>query len=505
MALLAVLAAGCSSTPQAGVGGTSSISIAPTSPGPSGGSSPAAGSTPSGGTASIEPPVLSDPDASGGPADPTVPTQSAASSAPASSSGSPTARSGDRSMQTVVTALASALQSGDRTAFLAPFIAALAHRVGAWFDNSRSLGVSGALFSVVPGQLTGDSTADGSAGLTRTVVLGVRTPYDDPASLPGLSYRISVIPDGTGWQITRWDPVFVSDPVNCDCTLEVAADHGIAVVSRADSDLADWPTVMLKVAREAVNWSNRQLAGTGLNPLAGHIFFLTDQPYHWYGSPTDPAQTSNITYPLPEAGGPTPGSGVSLESRVVLELASGSGRLLSPYGAGRQYASDVVAHEITHQLLLHNSALQVRSGLAPLATWVVEGAAVAMEVVHRWNQTPDGDPGAGVDYPLPDDLDNVDPAWIAAHLSGPLPTDAQLYQGDTRDRNDWYALCGTVYLYLYQTWGMTEMLAVAHSVYQVDDSTPFQFFPDPDHPGSMLTPTKAEAAWRAWALDRYDA
>ncbi|MTD15748.1 hypothetical protein GIS00_17580 [Nakamurella sp. YIM 132087] len=403
---------------------------------------------------------------------------------------------GDEVVRSVADALAADLLSGRRDDFVARFGAELRARAGHWFDNQRALGVEAATFSTLPGGLTGDGQGK---ELQRTVVLGIRSPYDDRGSLPGLSYRLTVGSTDGVRRITGFAPTYVDDPMNCDCVLEVTRGDEVAVVSRRDdSTLQGWPDEVAQKAGRARDWIGERLDGTGLRAPRGTVVFLASAPYRWFSSAAAGTQVSNGTFSLAEAAGRYPGTRASPDSRIVLMLADSAGEVLHPWGAGAIYAQDVLVHEMTHQLMTRNSALTYKVGEEPLALWTIEGIAVAMEVLHRRNGTDRNDV-----YPLPDDLDNVDPTWIREHVAAALPDRTLLYQQDVRERNNWYALSGTVFLYLADTEGTRTMLDVARSVYSGNGRTPFAYFPDPDREGATLAPAAAEKDWREWLQQRY--
>jgi hypothetical protein len=393
--------------------------------------------------------------------------------------------------QSMATA-AAALGAGRRAPFLAAFPGPLQHRLANWYANYRALGVAAARFTVIPDAASG--TKDTATSFSRSVIVGVRSPYDDPASLPGFTYRVAwaLAKDRTAWQISAFAPQDADDPMNCDCTLQVGHTGQIAVVSRTADDLGDWPDLVLGRGVDARAWLVDRLPGSGLRAPAGTVLFLAAQPYPWFLRPGSPGEKSNSTFQLLDAGGAQPGTRLSRESRIVIALSDSAGHLIDAGDVGLRYVSDVTAHEMVHQLFGFNDETA-----QPPPAWAIEGVAVGMETLHR--RSTDEDDGV---YPQPDDPANIDPGWLRTAVKGPLPTRMQLYQGDVDSRLRWYALSGSVFLYLQATYGTPAMLGIARSMYAAGRA-PWVDFPDPAHPGHTLTEAAAQAAWRAWVQRTY--
>ena len=400
----------------------------------------------------------------------------------------------------LLTTLSSALVAGDESRFLSAFAAPLKTRVGHWFANTRNLGVDGALFARSD-DYSSDAT-DAASSFTRTVVLGIRTPYDDPGSMPGVSYAVTVSLT-TGKKpiasVTIWQPKYLGDPMNCDCTMRVASGGSTAVVADAsDGDLMFWLPAALQ-ASSGIAWSHTQMQGSGLVAPAGQVIFLAHNPFHWFLSASGPAQASNVTAGLVDALGKYPGTRYSNQSRIVLLLQASDGSTVPNDPQGREYASDVITHESTHQLMNENSTLPERAADSP-PTWVVEGIAVAVETLYRDSLGEAADVG----YPEPNDPKNVDKNWFAKHLGSAMPTAGQLYAADSTDGAGYYAISGSVFRYLDHQYGYVTMMKVAKAMYSKPAQTPFSYFPDPDHPGATLAANTAENQWRSWFVEHYE-
>ncbi|GGM00473.1 hypothetical protein GCM10011594_20670 [Nakamurella endophytica] len=404
--------------------------------------------------------------------------------------------SNDAVLDATLRQLAGAVESGGRAVFVAPFAPAVAGRVGQWFDNTRALGVAGARFVRTPGYFS--PRRDTPTSFTRTVVLGVRTPYDDDGSLPGIAYTVGMDRRAGRWTVTTWAPSYVDDPMNCGCRLQVVHRGDVAVVSEGGRSLAGWPAIVLDRALEGTAWPVQRMAGSGLRAPAGHVFFLVDHPYRWFLSATGAPETSNATVSLVETDGPAPGTLFSTASRIVLMLADTDGRTAPQTAVGRLYAWDVVTHEATHQLMNLNSQLYYGEG-DPIATWIVEGIAVAVEVLHRRDHPETADAG----YYLRDDPRNVDRGWLRRHLAGDLPSREQLYAAPGAERSNWYALSGSVFLFLADRYGFPTMMRTARLMYAQNGRNPFDVVPDPDRAGRYLSRADAMAAWRSWFTDNY--
>lgn len=390
-----------------------------------------------------------------------------------------------------------ALVSGDQEKFLAPFAPPLTGRVRHWYANTRSLGVDAAKFTRADDYSS--NATDSASSFTRTVVLGVRTPYDDDGSMPGISYAVTVsLPAGRGAApvITTWQPKYLGDPMNCDCTLRVSHDDRTAVVADAgDNDMVYWLPAALRSAA-GIAWAENRLAGTGLVAPRGSVIFLADKPFNWFLPAGGPPQSSNVTAGLVDALGPYPGTRYSDESRIVLLLQASDSTTVPNDPQGRQYAEDVLTHESTHQLMNRNSTLPDRSPNSP-PTWVVEGIAVAVETLHRDSLGDAGDIG----YPEPNDPKNIEKRWFVDHLGSQMPTSAQLYSSNGAG---YYAISGSVFRYVAEKYGYATMLQIAKSMYSAPAQNPFNHFPDPAHPGKNLSAADGRSAWLKWFTANYE-
>lgn len=403
----------------------------------------------------------------------------------------------DTALASLLRGLSTALVSGDQHTFLTRFAPPLTSRVRHWYSNTRSLGVDGALFAAADDYSSG--ATDSATSFTRTVVLGVRTPYDDDTSMPGVSYAVTVsVPAARGAapMITTWQPKYLGDPMNCDCTLQVSHDDRTAVVAdAADADLVYWlPAVRRSAA--GIDWARAQLQGTGLVAPKGSVIFLADTPFHWFLSAGGPAQSSNVTAGLVDAHGPYPGTEYSDQSRIVLLLEASDGSTVPNDAQGRQYVEDVLTHESTHQLMNRNSTLPERSPNSP-PTWVVEGIAVAVETLHRDSLGDGGDIG----YQEPNNPKNIEKRWFVDHLGTQMPTPGQLYSSNGAG---YYAISGSVFRYLAQEYGYVTMMQVAKAMYTKPAQNPFSYFPDPAHAGRALSPAAAKIAWHSWFVAKYE-
>ena len=397
--------------------------------------------------------------------------------------------------------LTSSLKSGSTGEFLAPFSTSLAGRVRQWFANTEALGVSAAMFA--PADDYSSAATDSTASFTRTVVLGVRTPYDDDNSMPGIAYAATVTVTFAGGRqvltITSWQPKYVDDPMNCDCKLAITHSATTAVVAdAADRQLAGWSRTALTAAGGGIAWSYRQMQGSGLIAPRGQVIFLADRPFHWFLEKLGPGQVSNMTAGLLDARGPYPGTRYSDESRIVLMLRADDGTIVPNDAAGLEYAADVITHEATHQLMNRNSTLPGRSANSP-PTWVVEGIAVAVETLYRDSLGNSGDVG----YPEPNDPKNNSGLWFTEHLGAQMPTQGQLYS-DSAEGTGYYALSGSVFRYIFREYGYVTMMKVAKAMYAKPAQSPFSYFPNADAPGSYLSPVAAKNRWKNWFVDNYE-
>ncbi len=407
----------------------------------------------------------------------------------------------DAAFAALMSTLTSSLKSGNADGFMAPFARPLADLVGHWFRNTRALGVAATQF--VPADDYSTAATDSAGSFTRTVVLGVRTPYDDDDSMPGIVYSATISTTPKAGRevllITSWQPKYVDDPMYCTCTRTVVHTAATAVVTdAADDALTQWSQDALDAAGGGIQWSHTQMQGSGLVAPKGQVIFLADKPFHWFVSKTGPGQASNVTAGLLDARGQYPGSRYSRESRIVLMLQAADGSLVPDDGIGRAYATDVITHESTHQLMNRNSTLPGRSSNSP-PTWVVEGIAVAVETLYRDSLGNAGDGG----YPEPNDPKNIPGSWFVEHLTDQMPTQSQLYSASSEGAA-YYAISGSVFRYIEREYGYVTMMKIARAMYTTPAQTPFSYFPDPDHPGADLPAGTAKTLWKAWFTAHYE-
>ncbi|MDQ2738032.1 MAG: hypothetical protein M3Y35_05300 [Actinomycetota bacterium] len=408
----------------------------------------------------------------------------------------------DADFAIVLKMLSGTLMAGNKARFLIPFAAPLAHRVGHWFVNTRTLGVAATVFARADDFSSG--ATDSADSFTRTVVPAVRTPFDDSDSMAGIPYAVGVSVATKGARraltITGWQPKYLDDPMNCDCTLSVVRSAATAVVANAsDRDLTFWSEAALRAADSGIAWSHAQLAGSPLVIPHGQVIFLADKPFRWFLSSSGPEQKSNVTAGLVSALGDYPGTVYSDQSRIVLMLRSMDGTVVPNDGRGRQYAQDVLTHESTHQLMNRNSTLPGRSDNSP-PSWVVEGIAVAVETLHRDALANPEESG----YPEPNDPKNIDRDWLGEHLTDQMPTNGQLYSLARSDSSGYYAIAGSVFRYIAREYGYPAMLAVAKAMYAKPAQNPFAYFPDQENPGSLLPAATAKSRWRTWFVNAYE-
>lgn len=501
----ALLATGCTATPPASTTGIGAAVTPPARPSAGGSSLTSAatgsqsttvgpGTTGQLPTADQDPPPL-DPAATPTPppADPTLPAT--------------LQMRHDTAFASLLTTLSTSLRTGDRVRFLTPFSSSIVDRVGLWFSNTTTLGVSAVRFAKSDDYSSG--ATDSPLAFTRTVVLGIRTPYDDDDSMAGIPYLVGVsmtiVKGRPSMSIITWEPKYLGDPMNCRCTLSVVHSQTVAIVfDPSDPDLVFWSTSALAAAGQGIPWTQLQMLGSGLVAPKGQVIFLADKPFHWFLTAAAPAQTSNITVGLMDALGPYPGTSYSNQSRIVIMLATPDGTVIPNDEQGREYATDVITHESTHQLMNRNSHLTIRTDWSP-PVWAVEGIAVAVETLYRDSL---GD-SANIGYPEPKDPKNTDPSWFRAHLGDQLPTRSELYSPSPHEAG-YYAIAGSVFRYLDGQYGYPTMMRVAGAVYARPAQNPFAYFPDPAAPydkfGAVhyLSATTAQQLWKTWFAQNYE-
>ena len=397
----------------------------------------------------------------------------------------------DQLATSALTELAADLRSGDKTAFLSSFSDSLHSEVGDWFSNTRALGVSGASFTLMT-----DRGSETATTVKRTFTLGVRTPYDNDGTMPSLYYQITLKRSGQKWMVTAFAPDGVDDPMYCECTMKVDKRGNLAVVHQSGSSSLDaWPGTVLDRATEAAAWDAKNLPGKDLTTPKGHVFFLAEAPYHWFLSPSDSPQENNSTIPLAASNGD-----YSSISRVVLMLRDSANNVLDPDDEASLYVWDVVTHEMVHQLFYMDSMTALNGDYSNTPTWVQEGIAVAAEVLHRRQHERARDDDFV--FPLDDDIANISSNWLTEHLDQGPPTTRDLYDGDVRTADNWYAVAGSVFLWVQSQQGSAAMVTATRAAYDGQDSV-FDHIPDVTHPGKMMSAAGAKSAWIAWVKKDY--
>lgn len=378
------------------------------------------------------------------------------------------------------------LTSGNRDKFLKSFDPKLGQAMGKWFDNVREIGVEQAAVEVLLGEKDSKQT-DTTTKFTRVVAAGVRTPFDADYSVPSLHYTVTFGKKGDGWLITGWKPSYEGDPLLCDCTLDVATSDDTAVITQ-DQTLQDWPEAIITMSDDADGWLAEQLAGTELHLSKGHLIFLATEPNRWFTELTDPPNQANITAALYTTAG-------QAQARIVLTMWYSDGMPLDNTRRIRRFLTATVVHEFVHQLMMDNAEPYARHP----DPWVAEGIAAAMEVTWFRSDPSNEDNG----YYLADDISQVDPDWIADHYREDFPTAAQLYDFDSDEGMNWYALSGSVFLYLADKYGMKDMLATASLLYDDQGRDPFAFFPVAAGKDEYLPAETARKNWQDWVESNY--
>ncbi len=379
--------------------------------------------------------------------------------------------------------LASDLKTGDRGHFLQNFAEKLQTEVGDWFTNTRALGVSDTRFTLQP-----EASSQTKTKIVREFTLGVHTPFDNPGTMPGLRYRITMTQSGPNWQVTDFAPAQMSDPMYCVCHMTVDKRANLAIVHRGDAVLDAWPKVVLDKATESAAWDAENITTKGLQQPTGHVIFLADSPYKWFLPTSEPAQENNSTIPLPDSE-----TSYSPVSRIVVMLEDSSGHDLSPNADAILYVWDVLTHEMVHQLFFLNSIPKLRGQFPDAPSWVAEGIAVAAETLHRRQHEHTGD-GDFV-FPLDDDIANVPTKWLAKHLHQGPPSEADLYSSDVSTADNWYAVAGSVFLWIQARFGTSGMTTAANSAFDAQDSV-FDHIPG-------MSARSAEQAWMNWVTQNY--
>lgn len=377
------------------------------------------------------------------------------------------------------------LQNGQKANWVKAFDTKLGGGMGRWFDNARKVGVDRADIQVID---DAKNDSDAATKFTRLFAVGIRTPFDTRNSLASLAYTVTFTRHGDSWLISEWLPKYIGDPLTCQCTFGVTKSGRSAVVAPAGDDrVGQWPERVLDMAVQSQEWLTGQLDGTELKPSEGHLIYLAPEPSRWFGPLDQPPDEDNWTATLPSTSGRT-------GSRIVLTMTASDGEAYPDTESSRLYLASVVLHEMVHQLMADN--VRTPAGGRPPA-WVAEGVAVALQV--RWfranSETEDGS------YYLNDDVAFVDPGWLAEHDRGKFPTADQLYRSD--ERSQWYALSGSVFLYLAETYDVATMLTIAAHVYDGDGDDPFAFVPTSEGSKEFLAPAKARKNWQNWLESNY--
>jgi Zn-dependent protease with chaperone function len=371
------------------------------------------------------------------------------------------------------------LQSKNESGFLSLAAPAARKAMQSWWANQQAMGFTTG--AVVPASAADDSVHVNSAGNgTATVLAGTHSPFDPadgtfvPPAVPSAEYRIGLHfssgagPDAVG-QITCWTPL--SDaPWDQGTPLSVRKSAHVEVVGGPEaSDLVSQTLPLAETAAAYALAFSSHVDPEPLNDQTGFVVFVSGSASdrnRWFRSGTQPAEQTGdadgVTYALE---GPSDGYFLDMCGHFCFYGVDGEARIvITPYqqaGETRQEETGVLVGEMIDAMLSPGQPSD--KGIQP---WVNEGIARVIADLYQ----ADGNP-----VPVSYDFGQVITAVRAlpcSYRTGTLPSAQQLYGGTAASRADWDTVAASVYAYIAEKYGMSNMLNSADMLGWVA-STPF--------------------------------
>ena len=362
------------------------------------------------------------------------------------------------------------LQSKNESGFLSLAVPAARKAMRSWWANQQAMGFTTG--AVVPASAADNSVHVNSAGNgTATVLAGTHSPFDPaggvldmPPAVPSAEYRIGLqFSSGAGpgavGQITSWTPL--SDaPWDQGTPLSVRKSAHVEVVGGpGDSDLVSQALPLAETAAAYDLALISHIDPSPTNDQTGFVVFVSGSASdrnRWFRSGPQPEEQTGdadggVTHLLE---GPSDGCFLDMSGNFNFYFEDGGARVvITPYqqaGETPQEETGVLVREMIHANLM--SFQPIDKDVKP---WANEGIARVIADLYQ----ADGNP-----VPASYDFEQVITAVRALpgnYRTGTLPGAQQLYGGTVASRAGWDAVAASVYAYIAEKYGMSNMLGSA--------------------------------------------
>jgi Zn-dependent protease with chaperone function len=373
------------------------------------------------------------------------------------------------SVSPLATKLSGYLQSKNESGFLSLAAPAARKAMQSWWAHQQAMGFTTG--AVVPASAADNSVHVNSAGNgTATVLAGTHSPFDPsdgtlvPPAVPSAEYRIGLhFSSGADLtavgQITSWTP-FSDAPWDQGTPLFVRKSAHVEVIGGPrDSDLV---SQTLPLAETAAAYDLAFISHVDPEPLndqTGFVVFVSGSASdrnRWFGSGPQPEEQTGdtdggVTHLLQ---GPSDGDSMDMSVNWDLGFADGGARVvITQYqqaGETPQEETGVLVREMIHARLM--SFQPTDKDVQP---WANEGIAGVIADLYQ----ADGNP-VPASYHFGQVITAVR-ALPGSYRTGTLPGARQLYGGTAASRADWDTAAASVYAYIAEKYGISNMLGSA--------------------------------------------
>jgi Zn-dependent protease with chaperone function len=417
----------------------------------------------------------------------------------------------------VASQLTDSLQSRNESRFLRLAAPAARKAMRSWWAAQQTMGFTTG--AVVPVSDTGNSVHVDSAGNgTATVLAGTHNPYDPaggvlrtPPAVPSAEYRIGLhFPSGAGpetvGQITSWTPLN-DTPWDQGTPLTVRrAAHVEVVGGPGDAALVSQTLPLAETAAVYDLAFISRVDPSPVNDQTGFVVFVSGSAAdrsRWFRSGPQPEEQTGD----PDGGtthllqGPADGYTLFMSTNASFFFADGGARIvITPYRQAGETPSEetgVLAREMMHARLM--SFHPPDKAVQP---WANEGIGRAIASLYQADRNP---------VSAPRDLRPLISAVRAlpgAYRTGALPGARQLYGGTAASRADWDTVAASVYAYIAEKYGVSDMLGSADELGTTiarpgapsGPDTPFDHVYQPGTTGkiSYYPASTISSGWQKW-------
>lgn len=423
------------------------------------------------------------------------------------------------SVSPVASQLTGSLQARNESWFLRLAAPAARKAMRSWWAAQEAMGfTTGAVVPVSDTDNTVhlDSAGNGSA----TVLVGTHNPYDTsggvlhaPPAVPSAEYRIGLhFPSGAGpetvGQITSWTPLN-DTPWDHGVPLTVRrAAHVEVVGGSGDAALVNQTLPLAETAADYDLGFIRHVDPMPTNDQTGFVVFVSSSTVdrnRWFRSGPQPEEQTGdpdggTTHLLQDA---SDGYTLLMSTKPGSIFADGDGEariVITPYwqaGETPYEETGVLVRE-----MIHASLMSFHPTDKAVQPWANEGIGRAIAALYQANRNP---------VPTPRDFRPLITALRALpgpYRTGTLPGTGQLYGGNAVSRAKWDIVAASVYAYIAEQYGVSDMLGSADELgttigragSPAGPDTPFDhvYQPDPTKKMSYYPADTISSGWRRW-------